>query len=97
MTTEYNMQIAIQNLIHLDAVENYYMFGMFHETSRYGVLQFEWLCLNSLAFMHLEGIRFSTDLTGLSYEFHNYGTMDPKLRDQMIEEAQAAYEIKYDL
>lgn len=97
MTTEYNMQIEIQNLILLDAVENYYLFGLFHETSRYGVLEFEWLCLNSLAFMHLEGIRFSTDLSVLKWEFHNYGTMDPELRDQMISDERAAFEIRYDL
>ena len=97
MSTKYNMQKEIRTIITNGAEQDQYLFGLCHETSHYGVVVFEWLCLNTVAFMHLEGVRFTTNLSGLSYEFFSYGSMDPVLRDQMISDAQAEFELRYDL
>lgn len=97
MSIKYNMLVEIRKVIDLGAAEDQYLFGLCHEVTPYGSHVFEWLCLNTVAFMHLEGVQFTTDLSVLKWEFHNYGTMDPELRDQMISDERAAYEIKYDL
>lgn len=97
MSTKFNMQVEIRKVINLGAEQDQYLFGLCHEVTPRGSYVFEWLCLNTIAFMHLEGIRFSTDLSVLPFKFHNYGTMDKALRDQMISDAQAAFELRYDL
>ena len=97
MTNLFNMQYEVQRAIQESLVGDLYMFCLHHEASRYGVVQFEWMCLVGTYFFHQEGVHFGADLSKLNFEFHNYGTMDPILRDQMIEQAQAEFEIRYDL